>query len=159
MSELSFYVIQDKKIEKLVLSVGIFIGDDDDSDDSVESQHKRRRTGIVTQHSKKRKRLGETRSGPPDDYGRGGGSGGRDGDGPGAGASGRGGYSAAASESRVTAGVKGAREKTISKRGGGGQSTTRMSSLSANKGSVVQEANFYSIIPLVTDLLISIAKN
>ena len=82
MSELSFYVIQDKKIEKLVLSVGIFIGDDDDSDDSVESQHKRRRIGTETQHSKKRKRLGEC--GPPDDYGRGGGSGGRDGDGPGA---------------------------------------------------------------------------
>ena len=51
MSELSFNVIQDKRIEKLVLSLGIFIGDDDDSDDSVELQHKRRRTATGTQHS------------------------------------------------------------------------------------------------------------
>ena len=155
MSELSFYVIQDKKIEKLVLSVGIFIGDDDDSDDSVESQHKRRRIGTETQHSKKRKRLGDC--GPPDDYGRGGGSGGRDGDGPGAGASGRGGYSAAAS--RVTAGLKSAREKPISKRGGGGRSTTRMSSLSANKGSAVQEANFYLIIPFNLNSVMILASS
>ena len=55
--------------------------------------------------------------------------------------------------------MKGAREKNSSKRGGGGRSTTRMSSLSANKGSAVQEANFYLIIPFNLNSVMILASS
>ena len=55
--------------------------------------------------------------------------------------------------------MKGAREKNSSKRGGGGRSTTRMSSLSGNKGSAVQEANFCSIIPFNLNSVMILASS